>query len=388
MIVDCASLTETLVEGLLFGYERGAYTGADRSHEGLIRQADGGTLFLDEVGELSYSIQRSFLRVLEEHRFRPLGSKQEVQSNFRLVAATNRDLEQLVREGQFRSDLLHRLRAFCIELPPLRERTDDIPELAIYQLIKICDRYGMKIKEISPELLDVLLAYEWPGNVRELVHTLERMVAAANNDLLLVPKHLPLNIRISMARRSLAERTVGSNNRPPSVILPSWQDYREEMMAGVEREYLRQLMSLAGNNVKKACEMSGLCRSRLYQFLKKHRFPLAVSDLARQLEGQLRQVELLLAGLVAGLHDARRRHRIDPGGRNRLARCRGIGLLVRCCLDRGGNRLGIDRLAIVAALVGVAVGRRRTVLADGLGIELGVGNLGGIRFDLGRRFDF
>jgi two-component system NtrC family response regulator len=272
IVVDCASLTETLVESVLFGHERGAYTGAERSHEGLIRQADGGTLFLDEVGELTSSLQKSFLRVLEGHSFRPLGSKQEVQSDFRLVAATNRNLDQMVLERHFRTDLLYRLRAFCIELPSLRERADDIPEMVVYQLMKICGRYGSEMKGISLELMDLLKAYEWPGNVRELVHTLERMVATASSDAVLVPKHLPLNIRVHMARKSLITDTRASaaQNNPAEEILPKWQNYRERSVSSAEKNYLHQLMSIVGNDIKKACKISGLSRTRVYQFLKKY----------------------------------------------------------------------------------------------------------------------
>lgn len=272
IVVDCASLTETLVESVLFGHERGAYTGAERSHEGLIRQADGGTLFLDEVGELTSSLQKSFLRVLEGHSFRPLGSKQEVQSDFRLVAATNRNLDQMVLERHFRTDLLYRLRAFCIELPSLRERADDIPEMVVYQLMKICGRYGSEMKGISLELMDLLKAYEWPGNVRELVHTLERMVATASSDAVLVPKHLPLNIRVHMARKSLITDTRASaaQNNPAEEILPKWQNYRERSVSSAEKNYLHQLMSIGGNDIKKACKISGLSRTRVYQFLKKY----------------------------------------------------------------------------------------------------------------------
>ena len=279
IVVDCASLTESLVESVLFGHEKGAYTGAERSHEGLIRQADGGTLFLDEVGELTPALQKSFLRVLEGHSFRPLGSKQEMHSDFRLVAATNRDLEQMVQDGHYRSDLLYRLRAFCIELPPLRARVDDIPELVVYQLMKICDRYGSEMKGLSLELLDLLKAYEWPGNVRELVHTLECTVAAAREDSMLVPKHLPLNIRVYMARKSLIADTPAPERRRtarPGGSLPKWQDFREISSALAEKEYLQQLMPIAGQDIKKAGEISGLSRARIYQLLKK--YPSASTD--------------------------------------------------------------------------------------------------------------
>jgi two-component system NtrC family response regulator len=274
IVVDCASLTETLVESVLFGHEKGAFTGAEWSHEGLIRQADQGTLFLDEVGELTPLIQRSFLRVLESHSFRPLGAKQEVMSNFRLVAATNRDLEQMVSKGLFRSDLLYRLRTFCIDLPPLRERIDDIPELVAYQLMKICGRYGSELKGVSLSLMDILKTYHWPGNVRELVHTLEGMVAASMShcDPILVPRNLPMNIRIHMARESVTANEPQQETRNYQTVqqLPKWHDLREKILSGAEKEYMRQIILVASHDIKKACEISGLSRARIYQIIQKY----------------------------------------------------------------------------------------------------------------------
>ncbi|HVN47387.1 MAG TPA: sigma 54-interacting transcriptional regulator, partial [Bacteroidota bacterium] len=142
VVVDCAALPETLVESTLFGHERGAFTGADKVQDGLIKQADGGTLFLDEVGELSPSIQKSFLRVLEEHAYRRVGGKEELTSDFRLLSATNKDLDQGVQHGTFREDLLFRLRSFMIELPPLRDRKEDIRYIIQHHLPRLCSRVG------------------------------------------------------------------------------------------------------------------------------------------------------------------------------------------------------------------------------------------------------
>ena len=272
VVVDCASLTETLVESMLFGYEKGAYTGADKNQQGLIKQADGGTLFLDEIGEVPITIQKSFLRVLQEHRFRPLGSSQEINSDFRLVAATNRNLDEMVRQGQFREDLLYRLRAFTIELPALRERREDIPELIIYHTRKICDRYGEAAKEISPELMDILIDYEWPGNIRELVATLERMLAAARLEPILIPKHLPVPIRVKIARASIGKTTPASQTQDSrdSAPMMGWQEFRIETIGKMERQYLQELLAEANDNIKKACSISGLSRSRLYELLKKY----------------------------------------------------------------------------------------------------------------------
>lgn len=177
VVVDCAALPETLVECLLFGHEKGVYTGADKARQGLVAQADGGTLFLDEVGELPPAIQRVFLRVLQERRYRPVGGRNELPSNFRLVAATNRDLDKMVAEGRFRKDLLYRIRTINITLPSLKDRLDDIKPLTLYHLSKLCERYGIENKSVSPDFIDALGHYEWPGNVRELINALETAIA-------------------------------------------------------------------------------------------------------------------------------------------------------------------------------------------------------------------
>ncbi len=286
VVVDCAALSETLVEGILFGHKKGAYTGADTSHDGLIKQADGGTLFLDEVGELPFTIQRSFLRVLQERRYRPLGSKEEVSSDFRLVAATNRDLDKMVENGLFRHDLLYRLRSFLVELPPLRERLDDIADLAVHHTRKICDRYGIELKGFSPEFLEALKSYSWPGNVRELVNTLEQCIAAARQEPVLIPKHLPINTRAQVARSIVKKKKPEAPSDPNKTgfSLPTWQDFREEALPRLERRYLENLISTSGNSVKKACAISGLSRSRLYELIKKHNLS-TLSDQPPRLSG-------------------------------------------------------------------------------------------------------
>jgi two-component system, NtrC family, response regulator len=272
VVVDCAALPETLVESLLFGHEKGAFTGAEQAREGLIRLAHGGTLFLDEVGELPLSMQKAFLRVLQEHRFRPVGSSREIESDFRLVAATNRDLEQLVKQGRFREDLLFRLRSLVIDLPPLRVRTEDIKGLARHHLDRLCERNGWTAKGFSPEFLKTLCAYTWPGNVRELVNALERTVAAARFEPILFPQHLPTPIRVQVAQAQVrhdlpAEEPVGT---APAPGLPKLQEFRESVYAQAEKQYLSDLMSLSGNSIAEACRLSGLSASRLYALLKCH----------------------------------------------------------------------------------------------------------------------
>jgi two-component system NtrC family response regulator len=271
VVVDCAALPETLIESLLFGHEKGAFTGAEQAREGLVRQAHGGTLFLDEVGELPLAMQRAFLRVLQERRFRPVGSQRETESDFRLVAATNRNLDAMVREGKFREDLLFRLRSFVIELPPLRERPEDIRDLARTFLDKLCERYGFAAKGFSPEFLRTLGVYPWPGNVREFINAMERTVTAAQFEPVLFPQHLPTHIRIQVAQAQVNHEQpapVPGDGTAPS--LPTLHEFRETIYAQAEKQYLSDLLSLSGNNVNEACRIAGLSTSRLYALLKTH----------------------------------------------------------------------------------------------------------------------
>lgn len=272
VVVDCAALPETLIESVLFGHVKGAFTGAEQAREGLVRQADGGTLFLDEVGELPLSMQKSFLRVLQEHRFRTVGGQQEIDSDFRLVAATNRNLDLMVQKGQFREDLLFRLRSFVIELPALRERPEDVKELARHYLDKLCDRYGLSAKGFSPEFLKTLTSYPWPGNVREFLNALERTVAAARCEPILFPMHLPTSIRVQVAQAQV-NHDVSSDPQPETKLcadLPKLHEYRETVYAQAEKQYLQDLMSLSANSIPQACRLSGLSPSRLYALLKSH----------------------------------------------------------------------------------------------------------------------
>ena len=266
VVVDCTALPDTLVESVLFGHVKGAFTGADRDQEGLIAQADGGTLFLDEVGELPLDTQKAFLRVLQERRYRPVGSQTEKESNFRLVAATNRDLDELVSEGKFRKDLLFRLRSMTIELPPLRQRSEDIKDLVRYHTARLCDFYDIHPKGLSTELLDTLTTYAWPGNVRELVNTIDGMLAIASNDLTLYAKHLPLHIRVQVVCNSLQQTARPEAATVVAGAMPTYKSFREE----TESKYLQDLLNLSGRNIPRACEISGISRSRLYEMLAKY----------------------------------------------------------------------------------------------------------------------
>jgi two-component system NtrC family response regulator len=299
VVVDCAALTETLVESTLFGHKKGAFTGADADRTGLVAAAHGGSLFLDEMGEMPMSLQKTFLRVLHEHSFRPVGSLVEHTSDFRLIAATNRDLVAMIEAGTFRSDLYFRLKAITLELPPLRLRPEDVAPLTLYILGRLRERYGLPQKGFDADFLAILQEYDWPGNVRELENVLERAFVAAGREKALYPMHLPQDVRIRVTRRSLvrsreqaafpgAARQASPRpgdaaaDAPPfaaaapdtaaaplaglfSKPLPSLRDFRDDM----ERIYLSRVLAECGGDLKRAMEISGLSRSHFYALLKK-----------------------------------------------------------------------------------------------------------------------
>lgn len=275
VVVDCAALPDNLVESVLFGHRKGAFTGASESQVGLIEQAHEGTLFLDEVAEMPSSTQKAFLRALQERRFRPVGSDREIHSDFRLVAATNKDLDTMVTGGAFREDLLFRLRSLTLTLPRLAERGEDLRELTVATVASICRREKTDTKAISLEVFDALAAYSWPGNVRELINAVEHAVAAAAGCHTIYNIHLPTHIRIQAVRSLVgspdahlpesagpAPGTCGSLTGP----LRTLQDYRRE----ATRAYLKDLLQSTGHDLERACEKAGLSRSRLYALMKEH----------------------------------------------------------------------------------------------------------------------
>ena len=275
VVVDCAALPESLVESTLFGHEKGAFTGADRVEDGLVKQADRGTLFLDEVGELPLPIQKKFLRVLDMSRFRRVGGNKEIESKFRLIAATNRDLDRMAGEGEFRKDLLFRLRSFSIHLPPLREHPEDLQELATYYMRELCRGYGIVEKELASGFLEVLWMYDWPGNVRELINALDRAITSAMHEPVLYPTHLPTYVHALSKLAVMSSRGSMKGRGEPSSPLPRLQEIRDAAIAEVEQKYLTHLMSLTKGDMKEAGRISGLSQSRLYALLKKHKRPVS-----------------------------------------------------------------------------------------------------------------
>jgi len=272
IVVDCSNLTDTLVESMLYGHLKGSFTGAHVDRPGLVAESDGGTLFLDEVGELSLSLQKSFLRVLQERRFRPVGSRKEQSSDFRVVAATNRDLNKMVQEGVFRSDLLFRIRTVEIVVPPLRERGKDRERLAAHFSHQSCDRYGLEVKKPSEELSNVVNNYQWPGNVRELANVMEAAVISAERDPVIYPKHLPSHVRLSFLdeqeRRFQSPRESSPPVATPEVCENSGMltPYSEHK-ALRDREYFTRLLETAKHDITKASLISGLSIPSVYRHL-------------------------------------------------------------------------------------------------------------------------
>ncbi len=277
-IVDCAALPPTLVESILFGHVKGSFTGADKAQPGLIKQSDGGTLFLDEISEMPLEIQKKFLRVIQERTFLPVGGSAETRSDFRLIAATNKDLQAMCEEGTFREDLLFRLKTFQLDLPPLRTRRRDITELAYYFRDTFCKKNKIKRKMFSPDYLMTLNQYDWPGNVRELFQAVERSITIAHDSAILYPKHLSTGIRITVTRKKLQHRQQGDEpleaSNPFMIDLddmPALKEARYRAIEAQEIRYLETLLTATDGNIKKCCEVSGLSRSRLYDLLKKYR---------------------------------------------------------------------------------------------------------------------
>ncbi len=268
VVVDCGALPETLVESTLFGHEKGAFTGADRKQEGLITRADKGTLMLDEVGDLPLPAQRSLLRTLQERTVRPVGGTREHPVDIRLIAATHLDLDNLVEKNLFRQDLLYRIRAMKLTLPPLRDRVDDIEEIAVKKVHELAGRYHMQPKALSQDVLKILSAHPWPGNVRELINLLEYALASAGSDPTIFPKHLPPEYRIAgLEFQKQQAPAINPAAIEPAQDLPPLADFRSQ----TEKTYLTELIKRAKGDRKAAGRISGISQSRLYGLLNKHR---------------------------------------------------------------------------------------------------------------------
>jgi two-component system response regulator AtoC len=251
--VNCGALTESLLETELFGHVRGSFTGAIENKRGIFEEASGGTVFLDEVSEMSPALQVKVLRALEEQEVRRIGSNQVIKVDLRIIAAGNRDLAQRVEEGKFRQDLFYRLRVIEIELPPLRERLEDIP-LLVENFLKKFGHERERSFAVSPEALSALMSYAWPGNVRELENALESAVAL-NRSGVIVPEDLPLKVRADS----------GDGRRPENFYaeLPPLEE--------MERRYLAHVLKATGGNKVKTAAILGINRRTLYRKVEKYK---------------------------------------------------------------------------------------------------------------------
>src|SRR4249920_1052996 len=248
--VNCAAIPEELIESELFGHRKGSLAGALDDKIGKLQKADGGTLFLDEVGDMSLKTQAKLLRALDEQRFEPVGAAQSIQVDVRVVASTNKNLEEEIERGNFREDLFYRLNVIPFFVPPLRDRREDIPQLAEHFLREFTTAYGRKPKELTPEAYRVLTEYHWPGNVRELKNLIERIVIL-NPQVRVDARHIPLT-----ATRKQQER--------PLEHFGSLQEVRE----AAERDYILKKLEETNGNVTRTAELLGLERSNLYRKMK------------------------------------------------------------------------------------------------------------------------
>ncbi len=263
VVVNCGAVPTELIESELFGHVKGAFTGADRERRGLWEEADGGTIFLDEITETTLLFQVKLLRVLQENEIRPVGSSQTKKVDARVLAATNRDIEEEVREGRFRQDLMYRLNAITIHLPPLRERVEDIPLLAEYFLSKVVKESSKTIK-ISEKTIELLRRYHWPGNIRELENVILRAASLADN--VIRPSHLPENLR-----RSAEEKTVAITATESEIFEKFFKNEMGEWLplAEVQKKYAKTVLASMRENKQATARQLKIDRKTLSRLVGK-----------------------------------------------------------------------------------------------------------------------
>ena len=253
VICDCASIPESLFESELFGYRKGAFTGADRDKRGLFEEADNGLIFLDEIAEIPIAVQAKLLRVLENHQFRPLGANENMSIDVRVIAATNRDLDDAIRNGTFREDLFHRLNRVEIHLPPLRERLEDIPLLVRHFVQTHSKSHSKSVRGVSRDVQKIFLRYGWPGNVRELENVLESASMMCKKDFIDVPD-LPKHLR---------------DFKAPEGGLSFLRKESLSTLDSLEKEYITYLLKVTKNNLRRTAKILGISRTTLYNKMAK-----------------------------------------------------------------------------------------------------------------------
>ena len=246
--INCGAIPQNLIEAELFGHERGAFTGANRQHRGCFERAEGGTLFLDEITEMPLEMQVRLLRVLETGTFRRVGGTVDIKVDVRIIAATNRSLESMMKEGQFREDLFYRLNVFSVHIPPLRERRDDIPPL-VEHFIRNSSIVPKRTITVSPEAMEVLQRYTWPGNVRELENVVERALILCDGGVV-EPEHLPMGVRLTPA------------------FEPEGDDNELLELEEVERRYIKRVLEMCKGHRHRAAAILGISERNLYRKLK------------------------------------------------------------------------------------------------------------------------
>jgi transcriptional regulator with GAF, ATPase, and Fis domain len=275
VIFDCSAFPENLLESELFGHEKGAFSGAMKTHRGVFERADGGTVFLDELGEMSINLQPKFLRALESGEIRRVGGERTIKVDVRVIAATNRNLATLCEEGKFRTDLFYRLAKVRFELPPLRKRKEDLPLLIDHFLRQLHSRNeAQAVRGFSPDVLEVLQRYDFPGNVRELRNVVERSATFCEHDL----------IGLDDLPHELQARIGATDHGVSSVIVPnidgnlSMKEAKERMVAQFERDYLVQLLERHNMNISKVAREAGIDRRHVYRLMKKYEIDLPDRD--------------------------------------------------------------------------------------------------------------
>lgn len=261
VVVNCAAIPESLLESELFGHEKGSFTDAVSRRIGKIEEAQNGTIFLDEIGDMSLSLQSKLLRVLQEKTFSRVGSNDTIQSEARIIAATNRDLENLVKTNAFREDLYYRLNVVTIFVPPLRDRKDDIPLLTSYFIAKYSKKYNKQVSGITPEVMDIFIEYDWPGNVRELENAIARSIIVAN-----APRIVKENLPSTILKKFLVESSKESE-KEEFVPLP-------QLIERIERDAIIKALEKTGGNRSKAAKILGISRKSLFNKIRQYNIPL------------------------------------------------------------------------------------------------------------------
>jgi len=265
LAVDCNTFSSSLMESELFGHVKGAFTGADKTKPGIFETASNGTLFLDEVTNLDRDVQGKLLRVLETGEYKPVGSSQEKKTGARIIAATNMDIQQMVKEKKFRVDLFYRLNVFPIHIPPLRDRKNDIPMLAYHFLKRFCHKTGKKISGFSDDALKTLIDYDWPGNVRQLKNVVERLVILSDEN--------QLNQKILYDNLEIRQEKNADNIPVPGNIdelKAAKKRFLENYFNKIEISFLKKALSKADGNITKAAKIVGMQRSNFSTLMKKH----------------------------------------------------------------------------------------------------------------------